>query len=282
MCGRYAASFSPDDIVDDFEIDQDNSDERSRSLLVKPQDPPAGAPDWNVAPSKQAPVVLTRRPRDQEDAEPVRQLRLLTWGLVPSWAKDTRIGLKMINARAETLLDKGAYARAAVSRRCLVPADGWYEWQVSPMVTPRKGATDAKGKPRKQPFFVRRADGETAAFAGVYEFWRDRSAAEDDPAAWVVSYAIVTTAAEPGLDRIHDRQPVVLDRDRWAEWLDPRMQDPDEIRALLESPGPGRFEAWPVGKAVGSSRNNGLALLEPASRADLVGVVDPMTGEVFE
>jgi len=275
MCGRYAASFSPDDITRDFEIDEDDSDERSRSLLVKPQDPPPGAPDWNVAPSKQAPVVLTRRPRGAEDADPVRQLRLLTWGLVPSWAKDTRIGLKMINARAETLLDKGAYAKAAVSRRCLVPADGWYEWQASPT------EKDAKGKPRKQPFFIHRADAEPMAFAGVYEFWRDRTAAEDDPSAWVVSYAIVTTGAEPGLDRIHDRQPVVLDRDRWTEWLDPAMQAADEVRALLESPGAGRFEAWPVGKAVGSTRNNGPALLEPAPREALQGVVDPVTGEIF-
>lgn len=273
MCGRYAASFSPDDIVDDFDIDQDNSDERSRSLLVGPQDPPAGAPDWNVAPSKQAPVVLTRRPRGEEDADPVRQLRLLTWGLVPSWAKDTKIGLKMINARAETLLDKGAYAKAAMSRRCLVPADGWYEWQAR--------LTDSGSGGGKQPFFIHRADDEPVAFAGVYEFWRDRSAAEDDPDAWVVSYAIVTTGAEPGLDRIHDRQPVVLDRDRWADWLDPQMHDPDEIRALLQSPGAGRFEAWPVGRAVGSSRNNGPALLEPAPRSELQGVVDPMTGEIF-
>ena len=220
-------------------------------------------------------MVLTRRPRDRKDADPVRQLRLLTWGLVPSWAKDTKIGLKMINARAETLVDKGAYAKAAVSRRCLVPADGWYEWQASPT------ATDSKGKPRKQPFFVRRADGEKIAFAGVYEFWRDRSRDESDPAAWVVSYAIVTTAAEPGMDRIHERQPVVLDRDRWADWLDPDMQDPDEVRSLLESPGPGRFEAWPIGKAVGATRNNGPQLLEPAPRAELEGVVDPMTGEIL-
>jgi len=275
MCGRYAASFSPDDLVEDFEIEEDDTGERSRSLLAKPQDPPPGAPDWNVAPSKQAPVVLTRRPRDREDADPVRQLRLLTWGLVPSWAKDTKIGLKMINARAETLVDKGAYAKAAISRRCLVPADGWYEWQASPT------EKDSKGKPRKQPFFIHRADGEPIAFAGVYEFWRDRSADENDPTAWVVSYAIVTTAAEPGMDRIHDRQPVVLDRDRWADWLDPDMQDPDEVRSLLESPGPGRFEAWPIGKAVGATLNNGPQLLDPAPRAELHGVVDPMTGEVF-
>lgn len=275
MCGRYAASFAPDDLLQDFDIEQDRSDERSRSVLVNPQDPPVGAPDWNVAPSKQAPVVLTRAPRDDPGATPLRQLRMLTWGLVPSWAKDVKIGLRMINARAETLLDKGAYRNAATSRRCLVPADGWYEWQASPT------ATDRKGKPRKQPFFIRRGDGESIAFAGVYEFWRDKSAAEDDPNAWVVSYTIVTTAAEPGMDRIHDRQPVVLDRDQWASWLDPTLTEPGDVRALLEPRAMGRFEAWPVGKAVGSSRNNGPALLEPAPPSELEGVVDPMTGEVL-
>lgn len=298
MCGRYAASFAPDDLLQDFDIEQDRSDERSRSVLVNPQDPPVGAPDWNVAPSKQAPVVLTRAPRDDPAATPLRQLRMLTWGLVPSWAKDVKIGLRMINARAETLLEKGAYRNAAISRRCLVPANGWYEWQASPIVTPRssvppprsstetsrgarKGTTDRNGKPRKQPFFVQRADGEPVAFAGVYEFWRDKSVADDDPNAWVVSYAIVTTGAEPGMDRIHDRQPVVLDRDQWASWLDPTLTEPDDVRALLEPRTMGRFEAWPIGKAVGSIRNNGPALLEPAPRADLEGVVDPMTGEVL-
>ncbi|RNI21158.1 SOS response-associated peptidase [Flexivirga caeni] len=280
MCGRYAASFSPDDLIEDFAIEQDGSDEPGRSVLKNPQDPPAGAPDWNMAPSKQAPVVLTRRSRDAPDAGPVRQLRLLTWGLVPSWAKDTKVGFSMINARAETLLEKGAYAKAAVSRRCLVPADGWYEWQVSPVDSAASGSGRTP-KPRKQPFFIHRADGETAAFAGVYEFWKDRSAAVDDPAAWVVSFAIVTTVAEPGLDRIHDRQPVVLDRDHWHDWLDPSLTDPDEVRALLEPAEPGRFEAWPVGRAVGSSRANGPGLLEPAPRAELAGVVDPMTGEVY-
>ncbi|WP_265445025.1 SOS response-associated peptidase [Flexivirga meconopsidis] len=276
MCGRYAASFAPDDLVDDFEIDVDRTDERTRSVLVNPQDPPAGTPDWNMAPTKQAPVVLTRTPRDQPDADPQRQLRLLTWGLVPSWAKDTKVGLRMINARAETLLDKGAYAKAALARRCLVPADGWYEWQASPT------ATDSKGKPRKQPFYIHRADDEPIAFAGVYEFWRDKSLADDDANAWLVSYAIVTTAAEPGLDRIHDRQPLVLDKDRWSHWLDPATTDPDAVRALLEPEPAGRFEAWPVGKAVGSGRNNGADLIAPAPADQLDGVVDPMTGEVLQ
>src|SRR4029079_1242735 len=120
------------------------------SILKSPQSPPAGTPDYNLSPSKAAPVVLTRVPREAREAReeyaadppPQRQLRLLTWGLVPSWSKDTRIGMRMINARAESVVEKGAFAKAAVSRRCLVPARGWYEWQKSPT------ATDAKGNPR--------------------------------------------------------------------------------------------------------------------------------------
>ncbi len=274
MCGRYAASFTPDDLVDEFEVEQDGTSDHSRSLLARPQDPPPGRPDWNVAPTKEAPVILSRRPKG-EDGAAVRQLRLLTWGLVPSWSRDTKGGVRMINARAETLLDKRAYAKAATSRRCLVPADGWYEWQASPV------ATNAKGKPRKQPFFIRRADGRPAAFAGIYEFWRDRALPEGDPDAWLVTYAIVTQAAEPGLDRIHDRQPLVLDRDTWSAWLDPERTAPDAVRELLADPSPGRFEAWPVSSAVGANRNNGPGLITPVPDGELVGVVDPATGEVI-
>ncbi len=274
MCGRYAASFTPDDLVDAFEVEQDYTTQHSRSLLVNPQDPPAGTPDWNVAPTKKAPVVLSRVPKGEGGAA-VRQLRLLTWGLVPSWSRDTKGAVRMINARAETLLDKRAYAKAAASRRCLVPADGWYEWQASPV------AVGARGKPRKQPFFIHRADGDPVAFAGVYEFWRDKTLADDDPDAWLVTYAIVTQAAEPGLDRIHDRQPLVLDRGVWDDWLDPAQTSPDAVRSLMESPGPGRFEAWPVSGAVSANRSNGPSLVQPLPREELVGVVDPATGEVI-
>lgn len=275
MCGRYASSFSPDDLVNDFDIELDATGEHARSILATPQDPPAGTPDYNMAPTKQAPVVLTRRPRGEDTAAPVRQLRLLTWGLVPSWAKETKVGLRMINARAETLLDKGAFVKAARSRRCLVPAAGWYEWQASPT------ATDRRGKPRKQPFFIHRADGAQCALAGVYEFWRDRSKSEDDPNAWLTSYAIVTHAAEPGLDRIHDRQPVVLDPDVWSAWLDPDNTDGDDVRAMIGPGAGGRFAAYPIGRQIGSSRVNGPHLLDPAPTSELEGVVDPMTGEVI-
>ncbi|GAA1152694.1 SOS response-associated peptidase [Ornithinicoccus hortensis] len=275
MCGRYAASANPDELIEEFEVDVDGTGEPSRSTLVNPQDPPAGTPDYNMAPAKLAPVVLTRPPRGQDDAEPLRQLRLLSWGLVPSWAKDPKVGMRMINARLESALEKPAFKKAALSRRAIVPARGWYEWQASPV------ARDGKGKPRKQPFFLTREDGDVVAFAGLYEFWRDRAVDPTDPAAWLVSFTILTTEAEPGLDRIHDRQPVVLDRDRWADWLDPTATDPDAVRTLAQSPGAGRFVTWPVGTAVNATRNNGAALLEPVSPESLDGVVDPTTGEVL-
>ena len=275
MCGRYASSSRPEDLIEEFEVDEDRTGQAARSLLVAPQSPPAGQPDFNIAPTKQAPVVLTRAARGGADVAPTRQLRLLTWGLVPSWSKDVKVGLRMTNARSESLLGKSSFARAAASRRCLVPADGWYEWQVSP------SAIDAKGNPRTQPFFVRRSDGAPSAMAGLYEFWRDSTRAEDDPDAWLTTYTIITSAAEPGLDRIHDRQPLVLERADWDDWLDPTQTDLSSVRAHLEFSAPGRFDAYPVGPAVNSSRNNGEQLLVPLARWDLVGVVDPTTGEII-
>lgn len=276
MCGRYAAAKDQADLVLEFDVEVVATAEPSRSVLVRPQQPPAGTPDYNLAPSMQAPVVLTRVPRDRPDAPPARQLRLLTWGLVPSWAKDPKLGLRMINARADTALGKGAFARAALARRCLVPAAGWYEWQASPTVT------DAKGKPRKQPFFVHRTDGASCAFAGFYEFWRDPAVTDpDDPRAWLTGYAIVTTDAEPGLDRIHDRQPLVLEPDDWSRWLDPTLTDPAAVAELLAFAAPGRFAAYPVSTAVNGSAEHGAHLLDPAPASSLRGVVDPMTGEII-
>ncbi len=268
MCGRYAASADPDELVEEFEVD---ADETGGGVEA----------DYNVAPTKLAPVVLQRVPRGAEagsgagpGAEPVRQLRQLVWGLVPSWAKDRSVGARMINARSETLFDKPGFKRAAASRRALVPADGWFEWQASPT------AVDAKGKPRKQPFFMFRRDGESLAFAGVYEFWKDGSLAPDDPQAWLTTFAVLTTAAERGMDRIHDRMPVVLERDCWDGWLDPSVRDPQQVRGLLAARPAGRFVAVPVSTAVNSVRNNGPDLVQPLEVDELVGVVDPVTGEL--
>ncbi len=289
MCGRYAASRTTDELVEQLEIEADHTAPPTSGAGGAEGAPPRWVPQYNVTPSQEVPVALTRVPRGRADGgegeggaadpatdgtAPVRQLRLLRWGLVPSWAKDPKVGMRMTNARAETLLTKPAFRRAARSRRCLVPADGWYEWQTSPV------ATDAKGKPRKQPFYMRRGDGAGLAFAGLYEFFKDPGAAEgDDP--WLVTFAIVTGPAEPGLDRIHDRQPVVLDPDRWAAWLDPAEQDPDVVAGLLRPDRPGRFEAHPVGRAVGNSRSEGPHLVEPVGMQELEGVVDPATGEIL-
>lgn len=283
MCGRYAASANPDELIEAFEIDLDASGEPARSVLVNPQSPPAGAPDYNMAPTKQAPVVLSRAPRDAthdgeplEAAAPVRQLRHLTWGLVPSWSKDPKAGVRMINARSETLLTSKAFATAARSRRCLVPARGWYEWQASPV------ATDAKGKPRKQPFFISSPTEDLIAFAGLYEFWRDREVADpSDPMAWLTTFTIITTDADPGLDRIHDRQPLVLPQGDWATWLDPAVTQESDIADLLSFAEPGRFTAYPVSRAVSSNRSNGAHLIDPVAAGELVGVVDPTTGEII-
>lgn len=282
MCGRYAASARPDELIEVFDVDLDATAEPARSVLANPQTPSPGAPDYNMAPTKQAPVILMRSPRGQEErseteqVEPVRQLRLLTWGLVPSWSKDSKAGVRMINARSESVLTSRAYAPAARSRRCLVPARGWYEWQASPV------AKDAKGKPRKQPFFVESGSAELIAFAGLYEFWRDQEVPDStDPMAWLTTFTIITTAADPGLDRIHDRQPLVLDRGDWGTWLDPAVTDPDDITELLAFHAPGRFSAYPVSRAVSSNRSNGPQLIDPVRADELIGVVDPGTGEII-
>ena len=274
MCGRYAASARPDELIEAFEVDLDATAEPARSVLVSPQAPPPGQPDYNMAPTKQAPVVLSR-PRGGGTGGAVRQLRHLTWGLVPSWSAEPKVGVRMINARSETVLTSRAFAPAARSRRCLVPARGWYEWQASPV------ATDAKGRPRKQPFFISSATETLVAFAGLYEFWRDETVQDAaDPAAWLTTFTIITTAADPGLDRIHDRQPLCLDPEDRAAWLAPET-DVGEVESLLRFARPGRFTAYPVSRAVSSSRSNGPSLLDPAPREELIGVVDPTTGEII-
>ncbi|WP_148614835.1 SOS response-associated peptidase [Nocardioides rubriscoriae] len=252
MCGRYASSRRPDDLVEEFDV----LDSHVTQALE---------PDYNVAPTKDVYAVLERVPSasdggDVRDAgpdpvDPVRQLRVVRWGLVPSWAKDPAIGSRMINARMETVADKPAFRRAFAKRRCLLPADGYYEWYETAELT-------AKGKPRKQPFFIRPADGGTLAMAGLYEIWRDPTRDEDDPEQFRWTCTVITTDAADDLGRIHDRMPLMVEPDRWHTWLDPRT-DQDDLLALLVPAVPGRLEAYPVSAAVGNVRNNGPGLLEP-------------------
>jgi putative SOS response-associated peptidase YedK len=240
VCGRYAASRSPDDLVEQFEVKR----------VEVPEPLP---PDYNVAPTKPVYAVLTRAHRDEP--EPRRTLRVLRWGLVPSWAKDPSIGNRMINARLETAAAKPAFRRAFSRRRCLVPADGYYEWY-TPEHAP--GA-----RVRKQPFYIHRPDGASLALAGLYEFWRAPDADPDDPASWLTTMTLLTTTAPDDTGRIHDRAPLMLEREHWDAWLDPGRTDPAEVLDLLVPAAPGPLEAYPVSTAVNNVRSNGPELVEP-------------------
>lgn len=249
MCGRYAASRSPDDLVEEFEVERVETGGRSLD------------PDFNVAPSKEVYAVLERAHRDEE--APHRSLRILTWGLVPSWAHDPSIGNRLINARLETASSKPAFRRAFSRRRCLVPADGYYEWYTPEQAEPGT-------KPRKQPFYIHRRDGRPLALAGLYEFWRAPDADPDDPASWRTTMTLLTTSAPDDTGRIHDRAPLMIDRAHWAAWLDPSTTDPEQVRHVLEAAAPGRLEAYPVSTAVNNVRNNGPGLVEALPPDDVV------------
>ena len=236
MCGRYASSRRPADLIEEFEVVAD----RTEGPLE---------PDYNVAPTKEVYAVVARPPRRADDSEheeaPERQLRVLRWGLVPSWAKDPGIGSRMINARMETVAEKPAYRRAFASRRCLLPADGYFEWY------PTEEKTKS-GKPRKQPFFIRPKDGGVLAMAGLYEIWKDPTRDEDDPDRFRWTCTVLTTEAEDTLGRIHDRMPLMVEPARWASWLDPGVSGKDDLLSLLVPAAPGRLEAFPVSRMVGN------------------------------
>jgi putative SOS response-associated peptidase YedK len=241
MCGRYASARAKQELLETFEVELDGAAEEELR------------PDYNVAPTKSVYAVMSRSAKANPDGRAIRQLRVVRWGLVPSWAKDPSIGSKMINARVETVAEKPSFRKAFAERRCLLPADGYFEWAV---------LDEAKtaGKPKKQPYFIQPADGGIMAMAGLYEFWRDRSRADDDPLAWLVTCAVITTSAEDELGAIHDRMPMLIEHDRWAEWLDPGTPDAGEFLIPAIS---AKLKAYPVSTAVNSVRNNGPELLEP-------------------
>ena len=182
---------------------------------------------------------------------------MVKWGLVPSWAKDASIGNRMINARMETVAEKPAYKRALAVRRCLLPADGYFEWY------PRPTKKTTSGQATKQPFFIRPKDGGPLAMAGLYEIWRDPTKDEDADDRFLWTCTVITTDAEDDVGKIHDRMPLMVERDRWAAWLDPRT-DKDSVLDLLVPAAPGRLEAYPVSTMVNAVKNNGPELLEPA------------------
>jgi putative SOS response-associated peptidase YedK len=232
MCGRYVARRDVGDLVGEFE---------AADATGEPW-----AADYNIAPTDPVPVVLTRHRSGDRGGPVVRQLRLARWGLVPSWAADTRRAAKLINARAETVTELPAFRSAVVRRRCLVPADGWYEWAPRP---------DGAGR---QPTYLTPADGGVLAFAGLYETWGpDR----------LLTSAIVTTAAVGELTTVHSRMPLVLPRAAWVTWLDPERADVTELLAPPDPELVAGLELRPVGPAVGNVGNDGPQLIERAGTA---------------
>ena len=236
MCGRYTSTSSPAQLAAVFAVDEVKVDE----LPLR----------YNVAPTQDVYAVAERRPKSAGET-PIRQLGAFRWGLVPSWAKDPSVGNKMINARAETIETKGAYKRALGRRRCIIPADAFYEWQ------PR-GAGGKKGN--KLPYVIRHRDGSPLAFAGLWELWRP----PDDPDAPPVrSCVIITTEANDVVAPIHDRMPVILPPAVWDRWLDPANDDLQAIKGLLVPAPSADFEVYPVSTRVNGVANEGPELIEP-------------------
>jgi len=219
------------------------------------------APRYNIAPTTDVYIVRDLKDRTVDD-HPARALDIAHWGLIPSWAKDPAIGNKMINARAETVAEKPSYRRAFASRRCILPGDGFYEWQ---KIDVPEGA-----KPRKQPYFLHPADGSSLAMAGLYEWWRNPEVKEDDaPDAWVLSATILTTSAIDDIGRIHDRMPVIVTPQLRDAWLNPEVAGADVLPDLLKPPAKGYWDIYPVSTAVNSVRNQGPQLMDPVETGEI-------------
>ena len=241
MCGRYATTQTSASLNDAFGA-------RLADSFVELE------PDYNLAPTKLAPIVIGRP--DPDDGAATRELLTAKWGLVPSWAKDPSIGNRMINARSETVADKPAFKKAFGKRRAVIPADGYYEWYAG------EGDPDQpKKKAPKQPFYITPKDRSVLAMAGLYEFWRSDYGDEDEE--WLITYTILTTSAPDDLGHLHDRTPMMIESDAVEAWLDPTPRPTDDLLALLVPAVPGRLDAWPVSTAVNNVRNNGPELVVP-------------------
>ena len=227
-------------------------------------------PDYNVAPTVAVPAIFERR--ISHGTEIRRRLAPLVWGLVPSWAKDPSIGSRMINARLETVADKPAFRKAFAARRCLLPADGFYEWYA---VEAPAGTGRAKAKPLKQPFFIHRFDDQPLIMAGLYEIWRDPAKDRDDDSAWLRTCTVITTQATDAAGHIHNRMPMVVRREAVDAWLDPELTDVSRVQDLLAVTESELLEAYAVSTEVNSVQNNHPGLAEPISAEETLTPGEP-------
>jgi putative SOS response-associated peptidase YedK len=227
MCGRTALTTSPEDLREAFGLDE----------------VPALTPHYNVPPSQPLAVVRVLR------RDPHRKMDLLRWGLVPRWAKDTKLGHKLVLARLETASTTPAYRDALRRRRCLVVVDGFFEWK-------RAASAPRQRAAKSQPFFVHRGDGKPFALAGVWERWISNDGEV------VESCAILTQPSRPPVEAIHDRMPLVLEKEAWDRWLDPALVDADALAPLLAPTSP-ELVAFPVGSHVNDPRHDDPACLQP-------------------
>jgi putative SOS response-associated peptidase YedK len=224
MCGRYTLLATADDLAEEFAFGE----------------PITLAPRYNVAPSQDVPVVRLSEP-DRK-----RRLEALHWGLVPHWAKDPKIGYRTINARAETVATQPAFRDAFRKRRCIVPANGFYEWQ----------RVVVRGKEAKQPYYVHRKDGRPMGLAGLWDRW----VAPDGEV--LESFTIVTTEANELVQALHNRMPVILRPEDYALWLDPAARI-EQLRPLLAPCPSDWLEATPVSREVNNPRNDGPGCIAP-------------------
>jgi len=227
MCGRFTLTeLEPDVLTEIFTLEGDV---------------PALSPRYNIAPTQPVATVI----RDAKSN--TNRLEIMRWGLVPSWAKDIKMGSRMINARGETVHEKPSFRSAFKRRRCLVVADGFYEWQK---------LSDGS----KQPLYITLKDDGPFAFAGLWEFWTDR-----DSGSELITCTIITTTPNDFMSTIHNRMPVILPRAEYDRWLDPDQEDPAALLPLLRPYPDDMMTAWPVSKRVNSPSNDDEGLLEQAS-----------------
>ncbi|MGC5247329.1 SOS response-associated peptidase [Gordonia sp. DT219] len=254
MCGRYAVTTDPAklaaeiDAVNEVPLDAPTNADGSGQKA-----PGVPGPNYNVAPTTTVMTVVKRHDHDEPEDDPRLRVRAMRWGLVPAWTKEIGKGPLLFNARAETAGEKSSFRSSVKSRRCLVPMDGWYEWQ--------KGPPDANGKPTKVPFFMSPADGTRVFMAGLWSVWRDRT----DPAASpLLSCSILTTDAVGDLRDIHDRMPLIMPYGNWDAWLDPDHQAPTDLFAPPSADVAAAIAIREVSPLVNRVVNNSPELLNPA------------------